>query len=245
VALANHADQAGRDAFPCVDTLMRYTRLGERTVRAALDRLEAAGIIRPSDPDIIAAKIKRPDHRPQGWDLNMHLVRDDLTRDQLEKIGKDSPFLAPHIAAHLAALDARATDRLSDDGVQSFQRRGAVVSERGAVTAPEPSLEPSTEPSNGSSDHWATQPAADRPRRKPQKQRQLTHAQMQADYEKLADLCASIGQDDPVSVWWTLRHEHGAIEPSSFMARRVELGEWEGFVGCKGIGEYAADGTAA
>src|SRR5262249_18430229 len=72
IGLANHAGPDGTGAFPSVRTLVRYTDLSERTVRTALDRLEAEGIIRPCDPAIIAAKIKRPDQRPQGWDLAIH-----------------------------------------------------------------------------------------------------------------------------------------------------------------------------
>ncbi len=59
-------------------TLVRYTGLSERTVRTCLDRLEAEGIIAPCDPDIIAARIKRADRRPKGWDLDLGLVRGDL-----------------------------------------------------------------------------------------------------------------------------------------------------------------------
>jgi hypothetical protein len=73
--LANHAGPDGTGAFPSVATLVHYTSLSERTVRTCLDRLEAEGIITPCDPDIIAARIKRADQRPQGWDLNMSLVR--------------------------------------------------------------------------------------------------------------------------------------------------------------------------
>jgi Helix-turn-helix domain len=51
VGLANHAGPDGREAFPSVVTLVRYTGLSERTVRTCLDRLEAGGIIRPCDPD--------------------------------------------------------------------------------------------------------------------------------------------------------------------------------------------------
>ena len=39
VGLANHADPDGTAAFPSVPTLVRYTRLSERTIRTALDRL--------------------------------------------------------------------------------------------------------------------------------------------------------------------------------------------------------------
>lgn len=67
VGLANHAGPDGTGAFPSVRTLMRYTGLSERTVRACLGRLEASGIISPCDPAIVAARIKRADQRPQGW----------------------------------------------------------------------------------------------------------------------------------------------------------------------------------
>ena len=68
VGLANHAGPDGAGAFPSVATLVRYTGLSERTVRTCLDRLEAEGIVSPCDPDIVAARIKRADRRPQGWD---------------------------------------------------------------------------------------------------------------------------------------------------------------------------------
>ena len=67
VGLANHAGPDGTGAFPSVATLVRYTGLSERTVRTCLNRLEAEGIIRPCHPAIVAARIKRPDRRPKGW----------------------------------------------------------------------------------------------------------------------------------------------------------------------------------
>jgi len=78
VGLVNHAGPDGTGAFPSVATLVRYTGLSERTVRTCLDRLEAAAIISACDPDIVAARIKRADRRPQGWDLSLSLVREDL-----------------------------------------------------------------------------------------------------------------------------------------------------------------------
>ncbi|HEY2128715.1 MAG TPA: helix-turn-helix domain-containing protein [Streptosporangiaceae bacterium] len=50
VGLANHDGPDGAGAFPSVATLVRYTGLSERTVRACLDRLEAESIIRRCDP---------------------------------------------------------------------------------------------------------------------------------------------------------------------------------------------------
>jgi hypothetical protein len=53
---------------------VRYTGLAERTVRTCLDRLEGEGII----PCVVAARIKRADRRPKGWDLDLAQVRRDL-----------------------------------------------------------------------------------------------------------------------------------------------------------------------
>ena len=66
VGLANHAGPGGTGAFPLVATLVRYTGLSERTVRTCLDRLAAEDIIPFCGPGIVAARIKRPDRRPQG-----------------------------------------------------------------------------------------------------------------------------------------------------------------------------------
>ena len=148
VALANHAGPDGRDAFPSVPTLMRYTRLAERTVRTALDRLEADGIIRASDPDIVAAKIKRADRRPRGYDLAMELMRDDLDDDELDEIGRQNPWLKPWIDEHRPAT---AAPRERGAAVAGRKRRGAAAATngvqpttaRGAAAAPKPSIEPS------------------------------------------------------------------------------------------------------
>ena len=95
VGLANHAGPDGTGAFPSVATLVRYTGLSERTVRTCLDRLEAEGIIAPCDPGIVAARIKRADRRPQGWDLNLSLVRDDLDEPPSPYLSASSPGWAP------------------------------------------------------------------------------------------------------------------------------------------------------
>lgn len=99
IGLANHAGPDGKDAFPSVRTLVRYTDLSERTVRTALDRLEAEGTIRPCDPAVVAAKIKRADQRPQGWDLSMHLIRDDLDDDDLAVLENQFPGLTARVRA--------------------------------------------------------------------------------------------------------------------------------------------------
>ncbi|HEY3952151.1 MAG TPA: helix-turn-helix domain-containing protein [Streptosporangiaceae bacterium] len=169
VGLANHAGPDGSGAFPSVATLVRYTGLAERTVRTCLHRLAAAGIIAPCDPGIVAARIKRADRRPQGWDLNLSLIREDLAEDD------DAPPDRPPAASTRAATAGRAgpdepngmqplhlvpgTGPVDNwpDGVQQphpepgtgcNQRSHGVqpAQSRGAAVAPEPSLEPSMEP---------------------------------------------------------------------------------------------------
>jgi hypothetical protein len=99
VCLANHAGPDGTGAFPSVATLVRYTGLSERTVRSCLDRLEAEGIISPCDPGIVAARIKRADRRPQGWDLNLSLVRNDLDDAAVAVLEHQFPGLGVRLAA--------------------------------------------------------------------------------------------------------------------------------------------------
>jgi hypothetical protein len=166
VGLANHAGPDGSCAFPAVRTLMRYTGLSERTVRACLGRLEAAGLIRPCDPAVVAARIKRADRRPRSWDLDLSLVRDDLAEEDVVVLEGQFPGLAARLAAKSGSgsdLDevqaphpAEAVDNPAA-GVQPLhpgagtgcnQRASGVqpVQSRGAVVAPEPYKEPSQEP---------------------------------------------------------------------------------------------------
>jgi Helix-turn-helix domain len=172
VGLANHTGPDGTGAFPSAATLVRYTGLSERTVRTCLDRLAAEGIIAPCDPDIVAARIKRADRRPQGWNLNLSLVRDDLDDADLAVLEHQFPGLVARVAAvagpgadsrsggvqspHPVATGSEAVDNWPD-GVQQLhpgpgtgcnQRADGVqpVQSRGAVVAPEPYREPSEEP---------------------------------------------------------------------------------------------------
>jgi hypothetical protein len=114
VGLANHAGPDGTAAFPSVATLVRYTGLAERTVRTCLDRLAAAGIISPCDPGIIAARIKRADRRPQGWDLSPGLARHDLNAAAVGIPKRQCPGLG----VRLAAAGQPGAD-VQSDGVQS------------------------------------------------------------------------------------------------------------------------------
>ncbi|MGO8885838.1 MAG: helix-turn-helix domain-containing protein [Streptosporangiaceae bacterium] len=99
VGLANHAGPDGTCAFPAVRTLMRYTGLSERTVRTCLGRLEAEGLIRSCDPAVVAARIKRADRRPKGWDLDLSLIRADLAEDDIAALEYQFPGLAARVPA--------------------------------------------------------------------------------------------------------------------------------------------------
>jgi hypothetical protein len=136
-------------------------------VRACLGRLEAAGLIRPCDPAIVAARIKRADRRPRGWDLDLTLVRDDLEQDEVAAMERQFPGLAARLRAITGHDDdpesgvhslhpAEAVDNPAigvrashpDPSTGCSQRADGVQSarSRGAVVAPEPYLEPSEEP---------------------------------------------------------------------------------------------------
>lgn len=170
VGLANHAGPDGTEAFPSVRTLVRYTDLSERTVRTALDRLAAGGIIRPCDPAVVAAKIKRADQRPQGWDLAMDLVRDDLEAEDLAVLERQFPGLTARVTLAAPEDSTQSDDEVQslhpaagtpvDHGTDGVQRLHLVPGTgcnhrshgvqppqgRGAAVAPEPSLEPPIEP---------------------------------------------------------------------------------------------------
>ena len=173
VGLANHCGPDSTDAFPSVATLVRYTGLSQRTVRTCLDRLETQDIIRTCDPDIVSARIKRADRRPQGWDLNLGLVRDDLAEADIMVIERQFPGLASRVATAAQPVSGDGTNGVQSPhpvsgtgepvdnlpgGVQQLhpapgagcnQRFHGVqlTQPRGAAVAPEPSKEPSVEPS--------------------------------------------------------------------------------------------------
>lgn len=102
VGLANHANPDGTSAHPSARTLARYARLSVRHVRSALDRLEETGIIRPGDPGVLAAHIRRADRRTQIWDLNIRLIRDDLTDEDSTELERLFPGLTQRVAAKRA-----------------------------------------------------------------------------------------------------------------------------------------------
>ena len=172
VGLANHAGPHGTGAFPAVATLTRYTGLSERTVRTCLDRLEGECIISRCDPDIVAARIKRADRRPQGWDLNLSLVRNDLDDAAVAVLEHQFPGLGVRLAAaaqlgadgqadgvhspHPVATGGEAVDNWPNGVQQLHPEPGTGCNQppdgvqpaqsRGAAVAPEPYKEPSREP---------------------------------------------------------------------------------------------------
>ncbi|MFG1976974.1 helix-turn-helix domain-containing protein [Nonomuraea fuscirosea] len=162
VGLANHAGPDGRGAFPAVARLMSYTSLSERTIREQLDILEDAGIIRPCDPAIVAAYIKNAGSRPQGWDLDMSLSRENpahlarfhaaMAKVKAERQERRKRAAAKKATAAGSAAEAevRPSHPTSDDdaGVRRSHLLGCDGrTPTGATVAPETSFEPSLEPS--------------------------------------------------------------------------------------------------
>ena len=119
----------------------------------------------PCDPGIVAARIKRADRRPQGWDLNLSLVRDDrddatvgvlehqfpglgirlTTASQLGADGQADGVQSPHpVATGGEAVDnwTGGVQQLQPEPGTGCNRRADGVQPaqlRGAVVAPEPS----------------------------------------------------------------------------------------------------------
>ena len=126
------------------------------------------GIIQACDPDIIAARIKRADWRPKGWDLDLSLIRADLTDTEVAVLGRQFPGLGARAAAaacpdtreapdggqspHPASPVDNPADRVQllhpASGTGCNQRTDEVqpAQSRGATAAPEPSKEPYLEP---------------------------------------------------------------------------------------------------
>ncbi|MFC7591651.1 helix-turn-helix domain-containing protein [Nonomuraea antimicrobica] len=163
VGLATHAGPDGTGAFPSTRTLVRYTRLAERTVRTALDRLHAHDVIRPGDPAIVAAHIKRGDRRPQVWNLAMERVRTDLEPGELKALEVMFPGVTARVNAAKAAAGEAPVDNSRaqpvDNRAGGVQHAHLVVpagcswgsdevqaaQSRGVTVAPEPFSEPNNE----------------------------------------------------------------------------------------------------
>jgi hypothetical protein len=136
IGLANHADPDGHNAFPAVARLVRYTRLSERTVRTALHTLEQLGLITPSDPDILAAHIRRADRRPNGWDLALTAQPTPTPKSAATETATGP---VAHSTVHNGNDEVQPPHPAHLDEVQTQPHRVQTTTPRGATTAPEPS----------------------------------------------------------------------------------------------------------
>lgn len=148
IGLANHADPDGRNAFPSVARLVRYTRLAERTVRSALHTLEELGLITPSDPGVLAAHIKRADRRPKGWDLDLAATAAPAPTAGATATRADQAVhtdvhtdvhSAVHSTVHSSTDGVQPLHPAPGHGVQTESHGVQTTTSRGATTAPEPS----------------------------------------------------------------------------------------------------------
>lgn len=142
VGLANHADPDGCNAFPAVATLVRYTRLSERSVRYALHTLEELGLITQADPDIVAAYIKRADRRPNGWDLALTARPAPPSAPATSGTGSAATTVVHNLAhrvVHNRDDGVQPVHPVQAHGVQTPPSGVQTTTSRGAATAPEPS----------------------------------------------------------------------------------------------------------
>jgi hypothetical protein len=114
LCLANYASTDGRGAFPSAITLSNETGLSERTVRAKLELLRTGGWIVLGNQALSAVYIDRHDRRPVVYDLPIDR------------------------GANAAPRKKRGAD--DSTGCNSQQNGVQSTSERGAESAPNPSL---------------------------------------------------------------------------------------------------------
>lgn len=114
LCLANYAGTDGRGAFPSATTLSADTGLSERTVRYKLDDLEKGGFIVRGNQAIAAVHIDRHDRLPVVYDLPIQRGAESAPRSKR------------------GANDVTGCNQ-QQNGVQ-------ISTERGAVAAPNPSL---------------------------------------------------------------------------------------------------------
>jgi hypothetical protein len=108
VGLASHATRTGQER----SRPSRRSRgiPGCRSGPSGLYRLESARVIMPCAGDY-CARMRRADRRPQGWDLDVSLIRDDLIDAEIAGLKRQFPGLRERIAA------ARSAQTLVFDGV--------------------------------------------------------------------------------------------------------------------------------
>lgn len=87
MAYARSADAGGKGAYPGIDTMMRRTRLSDRTVQRKTDKLLALGLIRPGDQSLTAHLPANV--RPPVVDVAMELRRPSAEGGRREKKRQD------------------------------------------------------------------------------------------------------------------------------------------------------------
>jgi hypothetical protein len=118
IALADEANDEGRNAFPSVARIAHRARCKPRAAKYALRALEEAGVIVRGDQSIAARHIARADRRPTVYDLCLDKVDEARLTD--EKRG---------------APDAPGEERGAREGTNGVHGG-----------APDPSIDPTTNP---------------------------------------------------------------------------------------------------
>lgn len=126
LCLANYADKEGRGAFPSASTISDDTGLSLRTIRYKLEQVEQAGAITRGIQAIAAAYITREDRRPVVYDLAM---------------SRGAP-VAPRVVPVDPVASHTIPSAIGDvqDGVQPTLDGVQLTTERGALVAPNPSI---------------------------------------------------------------------------------------------------------
>lgn len=147
IALADEANDAGRNAFPAVAKIASRARCKPRAAKYALRALEDAGVIRRGDQSIAARHIARADRRPVVYDLDLTVT--------WASVGKEDPLTAlrgaadaPRDGVHDDAPGSEergAPERT--DGVHAEAPRGAPEGTDGVHGgAPDPTTNPTEDP---------------------------------------------------------------------------------------------------
>lgn len=144
LALANHADRSGRNAFIGQKLLGWYARKDRRNARKDIDSLLKLGLIREGDQRVVAHL--RPDKRPVVYDLAMERTRGPRPTDEGTHA---SPRSSESGGTHTSPR--RATTRGRTRPPVEPERGDAHVPSGGTHTSPKPSTEPSTSSSSASS----------------------------------------------------------------------------------------------
>lgn len=143
LALANHADREGRNAYVGQKLLGWYTRKDRRNARKDIDTLLKAGLIREGDQRV-AAHI-RADRRPVVYDLAMERNRGPRPTDEGTQTSPRDPERGD------AHIPSQGPTGGRTDPLAKRARGDAHVPHGGMHTSPEPSTKPSTSSSSAQS----------------------------------------------------------------------------------------------